>query len=45
MEEEQAFEQLSRFKEHLFRRYGFLADPSKPIAAEAGKVIGEMTVT
>ena len=45
LEEEQALEKLSRFKEHLFRRYGFLADPSKPTAAEARQVIGEMTIT
>ena len=45
LEEKQALERLSIFKENIFRRYGFLADLSKPTTAEARQVIGEMTVT
>ena len=44
MEEEQALERLSGFKEHIFRRCGFSADSYKPTTAEARQVIGEMTV-
>ena len=44
MEEERALERISIFKEHLFRRGGFPADPSKPTTIEARRVIGEITV-
>ena len=41
----QALEQLSRFKEHIFKRDGFLVDSSKPTTAEVRRFIGEFTVT
>ena len=45
LEEEQALKRLSRFREHLFRRYDFLVDPYKPTTAEARLFFSEMTVT
>ena len=45
LEEEQALELLSRFKEHIFRRYSFIVDLSKPKTAESQRVISDMTVT
>ena len=45
LEEEQALKRLSRFREHLFRRYDFLVDPYKPTTAEARLFFSDMTVT